>query len=822
MIRTYFGRSPARLARRLATLVGGGILASALGTSALGIPIASAQTPNRQTPNPQAPNPCRADERAAGQVSGTVSDPQGARAVGAAVSVRCAAGELIAVTDSDGRFTLDLPAGNHQIRVTLDGFEPVVRAVPVSAGATATLDLVLQVAGLADAVTVRASGGTVVRRSTTATRTDTPLLETPQSVSVITAKQINEQASPNLQETLRYTPGVRNELYGIDNRGDWFSLRGSDQSTVLLNGMRLPLTGWYGVMREEPYNFDQVAVLRGPASIIAGQNGPGGVVNLVSKRPQAASAREVSVRLGNYNHREIRIDTTGPLDANRNLLYRLVAVGKDADTQIEHADTKRALIAPSLTWRGARGSITGYGEYQYERSKNTNAFLGLEGTLYPAPNGPIPTDVFIGEPDWDRYGGTRRRAGYESSLTLTPNWRVRHSLRHDRVSGLMKSMYASWWDGFVDADGAADPDGQYLGRMWYVSDDHARVTATEGLLEGRQRTGRIEHRLLFGIDGLWDDSSQTIGEGVGTPLDVYSPVYGSFAEPTTGDASPVDTAIRRAGFFAQDQMKIADRLSVRAGIRRDRVTNTVVGGEGTLDWATTGNVGVVYEVAAGIAPYASYSQSFDPVSGTDAAGAVFKPKRGEQIEAGLKWEPASVPVQASGAYYTIEERNRLVTDPENFGKNIQLGEAKIKGVELEARGEVKSWTLLGSYTWSQARATAGSFGGDLDSSQQLEGIPEHQSSVWITHDLTHAGLAGMTVGGGLRYIGRLGDGTGNVFVPDVTLFDLMASYSIRNNWRVSLNVNNLTDKSYIATCLARGDCWFGQRRVVSVTTGFTY
>jgi iron complex outermembrane recepter protein len=390
------------------------------------------------------------------------------------------------------------------------------------------------------------------------------------------------------------------------------------------------------------------------------------------------------------------------------------------------------------------------------------------------------------------------------------------------VSGLMKSMYANWWDGFVDANGTADPDGRYLGRTWYVSDDRAHVTATEGLLEGRQRTGRIEHRLLFGVDGLWDDSSQTIGEGAGTALDVYAPVYGSFAEPTTGDALPVDTAIRRAGFFAQDQMKIADRLSVRAGIRRDRVTNTVVSGEGTLDWATTGNVGVVYEVAAGLAPYASYSQSFDPVSGTDAAGAVFKPKRGEQIEGGLKWESPSMPVQASGSVFRIEERNRLVTDPANFGKSIQIGEAKIKGVELEARSDIKSWTLLGSYTWTQARASAGSFGGDLDPEQQLEGIPEHQSSMWITHDLTHTGLAGVTVGGGVRYIGRLGDGTGNVFVPDVTLLDLMASYTIRNNWRVSLNVNNLTDKSYIATCLARGDCWFGQRRVVSVTTGFSY
>ena len=157
----------------------------------------------------------------------------------------------------------------------------------------------------------------------------------------------------------------------------------------------------------------------------------------------------------------------------------------------------------------------------------------------------------------------------------------------------------------------------------------------------------------------------------------------------------------------------------------------------------------------------------------------------------------------------------------NFGKSIQIGEAKIKGMELEARGEVASWTLLGSYTWTQARATAASFGGDLDSSQQLEGIPEHQSSAWLTHDLTHLGLEGVSAGGGVRYIGRIGDGTGHVFVPNVTLFDLMASYAVRN-WRVSLNVNNVTDKPYIATCLSRGDCWFGQRRVVSVTTAFTY
>lgn len=770
----------------------------------------------------QAPSdPCRVSGAAGGTVIVTVSDPQGARIPGATVVVSCQGGDLTAVADADGRLTLQLPSGSHQVRVTMDGFAPVTRTVSAVAGVTEALDVALPVASLADTVTVRAAGTTVVSRSTTATRTDTPLIETPQSVSIITAAQIQEQASPNLQETLRYTAGVRNETYGIDNRGDWFSLRGSDGATVLMNGMRVPLTGWYGVVREEPFAYDQIAVLLGPSSIVAGQNEPGGVVNMVSKRPQDQTARQLEVRFGNYNRREVHVDTTGPMNANRSLLYRFVAVGKDTDTQIDHADEQRVLVAPSMTWRGHRGSLTWYGEYQRDRSKNTNAFLGRAGTLDEAPNGPIPTDLFIGEPDWDRYGGTRGRLGYESSLTISPAWQIRHSLRHDRVDGLMKAMYAAWWDGFVDEDGVPAADGRYLGRYWYVADDRARVTATEVLLEGRHRTGNVEHRLLVGADGLAHDASQASAEDLGTPLDVYAPVYGTFGEPDLGDTPLTDTEIRRAGFFAQDQMKLAERVSVRAGVRRDRVSNRVVGEDGTTDWATTGNVGVVYEVVPGVAPYVSYSQSFDPVAGTNAAGEIFKPKRGEQVEVGMKWESRSVPAQVTAAYYTLTEHNRLASDPVNFGESVQIGEAKVKGVELQAKADAASWTAMTSYTWTRARASAGSFGGDLDPAQQLEGIPEHQASVWAVHDLTHAGWTGVSLGGGVRYVGRIGDGTGDVFVPAVTLVDAMASYAIRN-WRLSFNANNLTDKVYIATCLARGDCWFGQRRTISVTAGFTY
>lgn len=657
--------------------------------------------------------------------------------------------------------------------------------------------------------------GYTPRRAGTATKTDTPLIETPQSITVVTAQQIRDQSSPNLQEALRYTAGVRNELYGVDNRGDYVGLRGSKDTTTFLDGMRLPLSGWWGIVRNEPYAFERIEVLRGPSSVIAGANDPGGVVNLVSKRPQEETSAEVGVQFGNYDHQQANADFTGPLNDDGSLLYRFVALGKDSGTQIEHADDERVLAAPSLTWRpNDRAAITLYGEYQYDRSQNTNAFLGLDGTLFDAPNGRIPMDVFIGEPGWDRYGGTRYRLGYATEFWVNDSWQLRHNLRHDDVDGLMKTMYAAWWLGFVDAAGNAAPaNGQYLNRLWYVNEDTSKITTSEFLVQGEMHTGSISHTLLFGVDGLLNDAEQRALELPATPLNVYSPVYGVFPEPSLGDAPLTENEIRRAGVLIQDQMKIAERLSVRAGLRRDMVRNEVVGTSIEKDWATSANLGVVYEVLPGLAPYASYSESFNPVSGVDALGRSYKPKRAEQLEGGLKWESQTLPLRATASVYSIEERNRLANDPNDPNASIQIGKARIRGVELETQADVNSWSVLGSYTYTRVRAGAGEFGGNLDSSQQIEGIPENSASLWAVHDFGHLGFTGFRLGGGARYIDRNGDGTGNVSVPSVTLFDAMASYDTAS-WRFALNANNVTDKSYIAVCLARGDCWFGPRRRV--------
>ncbi|HEX7025739.1 MAG TPA: TonB-dependent receptor plug domain-containing protein, partial [Gammaproteobacteria bacterium] len=211
--------------------------------------------------------------------------------------------------------------------------------------------------------------GYAAARSATGTKTDTPIKEIPQSISVISAGQIRDQNAQTLQEALGYSAGVRAATYGVDNRGDWFTLRGSSESSVLLDGLRLPLSGWYGSVRNEPFAFERIEVLRGPSSIVAGQNAPGGVVNMVSKLPLAEARRLVSLQLGNFDHKQIALDSTGPFTDGGNLLYRVVALAKDSGTQIDHATDERQYISPSLTWlAGDKSILTVYAQYQKDES----------------------------------------------------------------------------------------------------------------------------------------------------------------------------------------------------------------------------------------------------------------------------------------------------------------------------------------------------------------------------------------------------------------------------------------------------------------------
>jgi iron complex outermembrane receptor protein len=737
-------------------------------------------------------------------LSGTVADPQGARVPNAVVVVECSPFRQQTRSSAEGVFSVRVPSGTFHVRVDSVGFESFRQTVVVAADRDAEIPVTLGVAQLADEVTVRAPS-IVASHTTGAMRTDTPLVETPQSISVITQEQIAAQNAQNMQEVLRYTAGVRAEMYGVDNRGDWFALRGGSEGSTLLDGLRLPLSGWWGQVRTDPYVYERMDVLRGPSSVMAGQNGPGGVINLVSKRPLANAQREVSVQLGAYAHKQLAFDFTGPANAERTLLYRVVGLVRDSGTQVDHADEARQLVSSSFAWRPNRlTSLTAFAEFQHDESDNNVGFFPWEGMLLPAPNGRIPVDTFIGEPAWDTYGGHRTRVGYQFTRTLTPTWTLSHNFRFDNVDGHLQGMYANFWEGLLD-------DGRSVNRTWYVYSTDTRIANTDVQAVGKLRFGATEHTVLVSADALWSHDVTPTVEGAATPLDVYTPTYGTFALPpvTLGD-SPTTTA-RQFGLTVQDQIKI-NRLVLVASLRRDQARLDVDDSleSGGDDGAWTHRVGAVYLLNGGFAPYVSQSRSFEIVTGVDAQNDAFKPKRGQQIEAGLKWAPEGRGVMMSAAAFELKEKNRLTTDPENPGYQVQRGEVTVKGVELEASASLRAWDLISSYTWTDAKVTASSDPLDPYLGKRLTSIPENAASVWGVYKFAFQD-SGVRAGAGIRFVGKTWDGVDTLSVPSNTLVDALFAID-RGRWRYALNASNLFDKIYFATCLDRGDCWYGSRR----------
>lgn len=751
------------------------------------------------------------------QLTGVVQDEQGGRLPGAVVVARSRAVTREATTDADGAFTLRLPPGRYTLRVESQGFETSTQETEIAAGQDARITVSLKVPPITDAVTVRAPD---IPRNVSASRIDTPLIETPQSISVITQEQIQAQGAQTMQDVLRYTVGVRAEMYGVDNRGDWFTLRGGSEGSTVLDGLRLPLSGWWGNVRNEPYAFDRVEVLRGPSSAMFGQNGPGGIINLVSKLPQNQPRQEIQLQFGNYQHKQIAADLTGPVGRHTQLQYRLVTLVKDSDTQVDYADEQRQYVAPSIAWRpDRRTALTVYSQYQRDRSKNNVGFFPWEGMLLPAPNGRIPIDTFIGEPDWDTYGGNRTRVGNQFDYRINDTWHLRQDFRYDQVRGNLEAMYASFFEG----PGRLLEDGRSVNRVWYTSKSNARIANAAVFVDGTFETGRIRHTLLLGVDGIWQRDVIQDLEGDATPLDVYTPTYGTFPRPVLdyGAAAPIRTT--QAGVVVQDQMKVADRLSIVAGLRRSYAKSEVddAPDAGSDDGAWTGRFGLVYLAPGGWSPYASYSNSFEAVAGRKADGAPFEPKRGEQIEGGVKWAPAQESVLITAAAYNLVENNRLTIDPQNPLNQVQQGEVTIKGFELEARTNRRAWNVIASYTYTDAKTTGSSDPEDIYLGKQLFSIPRHSTAAWVMHNFTTRGMFDMTGGLGVRYVGETTDGVDILRTPSNTLADAVFSIA-RGSWKYAINATNLFDKQYIATCLERGDCWYGSRRRVIGTLTFRH
>ncbi|HLU19570.1 MAG TPA: TonB-dependent siderophore receptor [Pusillimonas sp.] len=708
--------------------------------------------------------------------------------------------------------SFSLSGGSATLAATLASAGLLAASIPSSNASAQTTSAVGSAQTLAP-ITVRDAGGGALdpvegytaTSALSASKTDTPLIETPQSVTVITADQIRDQGAQGLQDALNYAAGVRSDAYGLDSRSDNFAVRGATPTTYL-DGLRTNYQYYTSTTRTEPYTLERIEVLRGPSSMLYGQGSTAGVVNMVSKRPQAETSREVGIQYGSHNRRQIQTDLTGAIDEDGRWLYRIVALGRKSDTMVDYVRDDRLVFAPSLTWRpSSRTSLTLMALWQDDKSGSTAQFFPWEGTLLDNPNGQLDTRTFIGDPDWDRYDSRRRSIGWAFEHAFNDTWTVRQNARWSYNHVDYRSLYG---DSFTLPGGwAADPlNKRLIGRYAWGSDTTVRMAQADQHLQGKFNTGPLRHDLLIGAEFTYakHEESTAYEDPATVPLiDAYNPVYPNYTPPTFFGSPAMRQ--RDMGVYIQDQISWENWIFV-AGLRRDRSKNVVDGSPSNDSRATSKRFGLLYAFPIGLSPYVSYSESFTPELGRDSAGNAFVPLRGKQWEAGLKYESPDRKTLAGISAYTLREENRLVADPNNPLQSIQAGETRNRGIELELKTTfANDLDVIVNYNY-------------LDVDDQLEGQPRHQASAWGKYRFAINNTPGFSVGAGVRWFSSFRDGSGPE-VPSLTLVDAMLAYDTKH-YRLALNANNLLDKVYVSTCLERGDCWYGARR--SVVASVTY
>ncbi|WP_104002242.1 TonB-dependent siderophore receptor [Marinobacterium lutimaris] len=618
--------------------------------------------------------------------------------------------------------------------------------------------------------------------SRSASKTDTPLLETAQSISVITEQQLQDRQPQTVDQAVAYTAGVRVEASGLDPRFDVITLRGfpTVYNGDFLDGLRQPNSGWLSYFATQPYNLERIDVVKGPDSVLYGQISPGGLVNRVSKRPREDAEQEVQVQVGSHDHLQGQFDLGGSL--NPDVQVRLVGLVRDAQTDIEQVDNDVKMLAPTLHWQiGDRTDITFISQYQ-ERLTSASP--------RPYQDGEKLTHFWAGDEDFDKLDQEQWAVGYELNHVFNEHLELQQNVRYGEVD--TTNQYLS----------PGTLSGSTLSRSSVGLYEDMQSLSTDTRLVARFAQGELQHKVLLGLDYA-DLEHEVIYAGGSAPsIDMDNPDYSQSVPRPTSVWTDSSGKTHRTGVYLQDQVKI-DNWHLTAGVRRDWVRdetrNNLTGiTDKTDDEKNTWRFGALYAFDSGISPYFSYAQSFVPESGSDVNGNSFDPTEGEQFELGLKYQPQDTEALFTAALYEITESNRTTTDLDNPGFSVQTGEVRTRGVELEAVGNVsENLRLTASYNYNQAELSADNDGNE---GNDLANTPRHLASVWLDYDVP--AIERLSLSGGTRYIGsEYIDNANSDKNEAYHLVDLAARYEFGGSLdgvRLNINATNVFDEEHIS------------------------
>ncbi|HYI68377.1 MAG TPA: TonB-dependent siderophore receptor [Skermanella sp.] len=659
--------------------------------------------------------------------------------------------------------------------------------------------------------------GYVANRTATGTKTDTPLLEVPQSISVITPQQLEDRNVQAESEAFLYSAGVFSQPFGgnLNQYNNFYRIRGFPTSAGgnFVDGLVSPVN-----YRYEPFGFERLEILRGPTSVLYGQSDPGGLINRVSKRPTREALRNLEIEYGNFDRKQAALDVGGAIDGEGRFLYRLTGLLRDADGAVDYLyDQKirdnRQFIAPSFTWNiGEDTSLTVLGSRLADDADQAAAFVEPG---YKVSRLRLDQDAGTYF-DYEDYSvGYAFEHRFDDSLTFQQNLKKNY-LNYDYVS-------------LAQLNDINTPlaDGRTIDRYTFGFKEKREDFTVDNRLQKSIDWGITKHTVLLGFDyqRLEDKYSFTTGDAPG--LDLLTPDYNqNILEPAT--LTTTRSTSYNKGLYLQDQMKVDDRWVFTFGLRKDWATTStedlLAGGRQTRsDQDLTYRAGLTYLFDNGLAPYFSYAESFLPSTETDFNGNPFEPTTGEQYEAGIKYQPPGFAGNFTAAVFNLTKQNVTSADPENIGFGVQTGEIRSRGVELEATAELtERLKLQAAYTYTNAEITESNDGNEGNTPSLT---PKHMASLWMDYELPAAIADGVSIGGGIRYVGSSFAWESTADLPDretnasYTLFDAAIRYDLGKvnprfeGARVALNLANIFDKEY-QVCYSRFDCQPGVPRTV--------
>ncbi|QLF94826.1 TonB-dependent siderophore receptor [Pseudomonas sp. ABC1] len=683
--------------------------------------------------------------------------------------------------------------------------------VPVLAQADAEGNGVAQLGEIR--VDERVDEGYVSRNSSTATKTDTPLKETAASISIVTAERMEDQAVKSVPEALRYTAGVISEYRGASNAGDETMVRGFGYVPRYVDGLAVAS----GTI--EPWLLENIAVLKGPASLLYGQSNPGGLIDMSTKVAYGQEINRVGLGTGSRARAEGRFDFARRL-GDTALSWRVVGLASRADTQEDGLKTRRLAIAPSLSWAPTDDtSLIVSARYQREPDAGYRNFRERLGTDTTTPYGRIPADFLVGDTDHERSSSTSQSLGYSFEHAFSPNLIFRQKARVSEVESRRDTLV---W-------GSLAADQRTISRTASDSLSETDQALIDNQLETRFGFAGFEHLLLSGFDVQYTRSTNLSWRGRANSIDWVAPVYGNVVLSNYSQSGDSLSRTRQQGVYLQDQLT-RGRWHLVAGLRHDWANNETLnrlsGTRADIDSeAFSGRVGVLYTLDSGFAPYASYSTSFEPVTQVPQAGErSFDPTEGEQLEVGLKWSSPDDSLMITTSVYDLRQANVLKsiegTTPTAYE---QVGEIRSRGFEVEAQGKVtRNLSLVGGYSYIDSEISKSNNRAEVG--MKNDRIPSHQASLWGKYLFD----SGLDVALGARYTGASWARNEAFSVPSYTLLDLALGYDCGRldprcaGLRGQVNVSNLTDEYYTASCSGAYACFVGNERVISASLDYQW